>query len=847
MRGVRDRSSSCRTVYWIAVLLWCCLFGGYGAESVMAQSEAAAVEIKNPAAAKLSTQLLRIQDDPSHIGRLQSDLVQTAGDTILVYIALMPGYGAQAVVPLVAKVEDCDPAVGLLAAWVRPSQLSALAAAAAVRSVRPVEAPLVRRGVATSQGDVVLRAQEVRERLGCDGSGVKIGVISDGVDHLAAAQASGDLPADMVVLSNRRGGDEGTAMLEIIHDLAPGAQLYFHDCGSNVIAFKRAFDNLHEAGCSIICDDIGWIAEPYFEDGVVAQHLAKLAAQPDLLLISSAGNEGRSHYQGIFRPVGGSGSTSIHDFSGGSGDPRLRFKLLPGERLRVVLQWDDRFGASANDYDLVLRTAWGDLLDSSRNQQSGGGNPLEVIDWSNLWFTDPVEVALEVENDGGTVVAKTLELFIFEGIRSCLSTAYLTSPDSLFGHPTVPGVLAVGTAFVGTPAEIAPYSSQGPVTIAFPQPERRLKPDLIGVDGVTVTGAGGFSNPFFGTSAAAPHVAAVAALVWSKAPDLSANEVSAQLRQGCLDLGEVGADAVYGAGRVDALRSVESISPGESFLAVALSRDTAPVGEVVQVIAQAGGMTQPQYQFWVQLPQDERWSVLTDYRSENRLNFTQTVPGNYRVLVYAKSAAAPYSAAIVSQPLTVSFTGKGVNALELKGPNGLHPERQEAVFTAQAEAEGGKPLYQYWQHDDGGWKQLGAYSDRNTLTIPGLPAGSYVIAACALEEGDLQAGKWAAVFSRSCLLNVGSQVQLTVPASAQLGATVKATAAAFGITGCEYQFWYQSSDRVWRQSGAYTGSDRFAFSADQTGTYTVVVYAKDHYAPATEQFAVRAVRTMNVG
>lgn len=59
----------------------------------------------------------------------------------------------------------------------------------------------------------------------------------------------------MNILSNTFGGDEGTAMLEIGHDLAPGAELYFHDCGEDLIAFNQAIDELIAAGCNIICDD----------------------------------------------------------------------------------------------------------------------------------------------------------------------------------------------------------------------------------------------------------------------------------------------------------------------------------------------------------------------------------------------------------------------------------------------------------------------------------------------------------------------------------------------------------------------------------------------------------------
>ena len=86
---------------------------------------------------------------------------------------------------------------------------------------------------------------------------------------------------------------------------------------------------------------------------------------------------------------------------------------------------------------------------------------------------------------------------------------------SVFGHKAVPGVIAVGAIDAGDAGhdDIEAFSSQGPSEVYFPSFESRLKPDITGIDGVAVTGAGGFPNPFFGTSAAAPHIAAIAALV----------------------------------------------------------------------------------------------------------------------------------------------------------------------------------------------------------------------------------------------------------------------------------------------------------------------------------------------
>ena len=102
---------------------------------------------------------------------------------------------------------------------------------------------------------------------GVNGTGVKIGVLSDGVEHLADAQASGNLGAVTVLPGQTGAGDEGTAMLELIHDMAPGAQLYFATAFTSITSFADNIRALRTAGCDIIVDDVGYFVESPFQDG----------------------------------------------------------------------------------------------------------------------------------------------------------------------------------------------------------------------------------------------------------------------------------------------------------------------------------------------------------------------------------------------------------------------------------------------------------------------------------------------------------------------------------------------------------------------------------------------------
>ena len=243
-----------------------------------------------------------------------------AVDLVEVYVRTDPGTGSAALRPFLHRVSGEDAAAGLVAGWVAPGRVLDLAGVPSVREVRPVVRARVRTGSVTSAGDVLLRAAELRSATGLSGAGIRIGVISDGVDHLRSAQATGDLPASLTVLRNEVGGDEGTAMLEIVHDIAPNASLVFHDCGWNVLEFNQAIDALADAGCRIIVDDIGWTDEPFFEDGVVAARAADAVSRRGVVYVSAAGNDARLHYQGLFRDDG----RDWDDGRGGTTSPPAR-------------------------------------------------------------------------------------------------------------------------------------------------------------------------------------------------------------------------------------------------------------------------------------------------------------------------------------------------------------------------------------------------------------------------------------------------------------------------------------------------------------------------------------------
>jgi len=476
-----------------------------------------------------------------------------AAEKVHVYIYLEP-FANSSILDSYCEVTGRDEENHIAVAWVPPESLEILASMPEVKNIQTVVPPLIRQGGRVTERDSILNSSSLRELYGVNGTGIKIGVISDGVDNLAKVQASGGLSPDVHVLSNKVGGVEGTAMLEIIHKVTPGAELYFHDCGKTRLEFNSALDALVDEGCTIICDDIGWVSEPFFEDGIVASHVEKVIKDHDILYVSSAGNSGNSHYQGLFYDNG----RGWHDFSEGQGKLKnLQLDIQPSGQVWLFLGWDDRWEHSENNYDLFLIDEnSSEIIASSEIYQNGDDLPLEYIMYTNKGEKD-LKASIQVRKTSGE--ARELELFIYYWPGVIVAPENLIAENSIFGHPALPEVVTVGAVDVNESENyrIENFSSLGPVTIAYPVREVRSKADLSGIDGVSITGSGDFPSQFYGTSASAPQVAAIAGLVWSAFPDKSGMDLKRLLCMSSIDLGDPGYDTVFGYGLVDALRMYE--------------------------------------------------------------------------------------------------------------------------------------------------------------------------------------------------------------------------------------------------------------------------------------------------
>ncbi|MFQ5637234.1 MAG: S8 family serine peptidase [bacterium] len=476
------------------------------------------------------------------------------------------------------RIERVNDAGRIVQAWVPFDKFNDIAALDFVKLITPPDYAMHLTGSVNTEGDGILRADDTRNTFGIDGTGVRVGVISDGLDHRSDSQASGDLPANIEINPGLRGqGDEGTAMLEIVHDLAPGAQLAFSSAETSLemieaIAFlaETAFAG---TGCDIIVDDLGFLAQPNFQDGSIAKEVERVV-QNGVTYITAAGNQATQHYEANYveGELAFQGNLKVHDFglaTGGVSDVSMDLDVEPQGDLTVVLQWNDPFPGSGNDYDLLLIDVVADtLVDISQDEQTGTQFPLEIARFTNS-SSGTLSIDIVVRNLGAS--PKLLEIF-FLGSNFDIHEYNVPEGSIIPGQQSAMSAISVGAISVLDPGndDIEFFSSRGPVQIFFPTEEMRTKPNVSATDGNLITGAGGFGFQvgdnvrFFGTSSAAPHAAGVAALVLSANPSLTPAQVREVLANSAIDLGAAGLDNTFGAGRLDAFAAVSVVTSVET-------------------------------------------------------------------------------------------------------------------------------------------------------------------------------------------------------------------------------------------------------------------------------------------
>lgn len=477
--------------------------------------------------------------------------------------------------------------------WLPVAQLDAVSQQVEVHSIRAAM-PYTRSGVTTTQGDFVMNAPAVRSANSLSGNGVKVGILSDSYDCYAAYAiaangvpatghngyanengitttaeqdvASGDLPSGVVVneestattpKTNADGditnscfdfgtaqlpfGDEGRAMMQIVHDVAPGASLNFYPAIFGQADFASGIETLASQGAKVIADDVGYFEEPFFQDGVVSQAITTVRGE-GVSYFTAAGNNGNFAYDiptnpaaQATTPLTASFNTTAPTGTQGAGEKLLNFdatrattvsalhvtvpSMRPGDFLAIVVQWDQPFvtgaansGGSTSQIDVCLKNVTGndttgdDFLNPLTNGCTGvnslGADPLQVIlvgnPASNASNSNPAAFDIQIGLANNTPAPNRIKVAVEgNGLGLTMSPFFTGTSPTIQGHSMSADAITVGAALYldtpacgTTPASIEPYSSYGGDATLFDATGTRLataqlraKPDVVGPDG----------------------------------------------------------------------------------------------------------------------------------------------------------------------------------------------------------------------------------------------------------------------------------------------------------------------------------------------------------------------------
>ena len=383
---------------------------------------------------------------------------------------------------------------------------------------------------------------------GLTGRGVKVGILDFGFHRYSALQRAGQLPAPKAQRAFNDSGrveaesEHGTACAEIIHAMAPDADLYLAAVTGREEQVVQAAFWLADQGVDIVSYSGGGHAGPHDGTSILDKLVEEIASR-GILWVNAAGNEGASHWGGPATDSDGDGWIEM-----GPNGENFMFVRPKGNGVILEIIWDDwgddpKRPSSTQDIDAYLLAydpftgrIVGPPVAVSANPQRGRGKPTELLS-GPVPANVPYLLALRA-----TSVSRPVRIHVHSHSLAPAELAPLVPDGSIAIPATSTMALAVGAVDVRND-RLEAYSSNGPTD------DGRTKPEVSAPD---QTPSAFYNGRFSGTSAACPHVSGFAALLKQWRPSAKRAELTAYIQQAVRPMGTGQPNNQFGFGHIDA-------------------------------------------------------------------------------------------------------------------------------------------------------------------------------------------------------------------------------------------------------------------------------------------------------